>query len=111
MQFPSRALDNFLITPDGSPPARDTITPQSAAEQDFEWGYVLRPAGVEVISVRIQAGWGPLVPWDTDPRTRFSDQPAHWTFEKPPPVMAPAGAVQPAKRASGTVSRPNTTRR
>ncbi|MEV5843646.1 hypothetical protein AB0M32_16960 [Streptomyces sp. NPDC051985] len=36
MQFPSRALDNFLITPDGSPPTRDTFTPQSAAGQDFE---------------------------------------------------------------------------
>ncbi|MFJ6709069.1 MULTISPECIES: hypothetical protein [unclassified Streptomyces] len=111
MQFPSRALDNFLITPDGSPPARDTITPQSAAEQGFEWGYVLRPAGIEVTSVRIQAGWGPLVAWDTDPLTRFSDHPAHWTFDRPAPVIAAAGTVRPAKPASDAASRRNTTRR
>ncbi|MFK0283251.1 hypothetical protein ACIQVL_22710 [Streptomyces sp. NPDC090499] len=111
MQFRSRALDNFLITPDGSPPARETITPQSAAEQDFEWGYILRPGSIEVISVRIQAGWGPLVPWDTDPLTRFSDHPAHWTFDKPPPVIAPARAARAAKPPSSTASRRNTTRR
>ncbi|MFG3362709.1 MULTISPECIES: hypothetical protein [Streptomyces] len=110
-QFSSTPLDGFLITTDGSPPTRNTITPQSAVEQDFEWGYVLRPDGIEVISVRIQAGWGPLVPWDTDPRTRFSDHPAHWAFEKPLPVIAPARPVRPTKPAPGTASRRNTTRR
>ncbi|MER6082961.1 hypothetical protein [Streptomyces sp. NPDC001833] len=59
MQCPSRALDNFLITPDGAPPTRNTIAPQSAAEQDCEWGYVLCPGSIEVISVRVEACWGP----------------------------------------------------
>ncbi|MFK0136638.1 hypothetical protein [Streptomyces murinus] len=111
MEFSSTPLDNFLITTDGSPPTRNTITPQSAVEQDFEWGYVLRPGGIEVISVQIQAGWGPLVSWGTDPRTRFSDHPAYWSFEKPPPVIGAARPARPAKPAPATAPRRSTTRR
>ncbi|MGW3659840.1 hypothetical protein ACWD6R_31180 [Streptomyces sp. NPDC005151] len=41
-------LDN-LITPDGSPPTRMSVTESTAAGQDLAWGYVLHPHGIEVI--------------------------------------------------------------
>ncbi|MER6331365.1 hypothetical protein ABT298_18960 [Streptomyces sp. NPDC001034] len=100
-QWPSRALDNFLITPDGSPPDRMAVTERSAADEELKWGYVLRPKGIEVINVQLQAGWGPVVGWDTDPRTRFSDHTAHWAFHLPVPAVKPGRAARPAKPHPG----------
>ncbi|MEU2375067.1 hypothetical protein [Streptomyces misionensis] len=110
-QWPSRALDNFLITPDGSPPDRMAVTERTAADQELTWGYVLRPTGIEVINVQLQTGWGPVVDWGTDPRTHFSDHTAHWAFHLPVPAVKPGRAAQPAKPAPSTASRRNTTRR
>ncbi|MEU7205608.1 hypothetical protein [Streptomyces sp. NPDC045470] len=84
-QWPSSTLDD-LVTPDGSPPVRMTVTEQTAADQDVQWGYVLRPHGIEVIPVP-HAEAGPVIGWDTDPRTGFSDHPGHWSF----PARTPAG--------------------
>ena len=114
MEFSSLPFDNFLITTDGSPPTREVMTPQTAVEQDYEWGYVLRREGIEVISVQNHPVWGSVVPWNTDPRTQFSDNPAHWILGMPPPVVVyarPARPARPAKPSSGTASRRNTTRR
>ncbi|MFF7050108.1 hypothetical protein ACFY94_17285 [Streptomyces griseorubiginosus] len=110
-QWSSRALDNFLITPDGSPPVRMTVTEKTAADQECEWGYVLRPEGIEVVSVRLQAGYGPLVGWDTDPRARFSNSPVHWTFSQPAPAIAPVRAARPSQTAPSAVPRRSATRR
>ncbi|WP_261800987.1 hypothetical protein [Streptomyces sp. PBH53] len=94
-QWRSRTLDN-VITPDGSPPVRMTVTDQNAAEQDLEWGYVLRPEGIEVISVsHIDASL--VVGWDTDPRTLFSNHPAHWSAPTPSPVATITHASQPSR--------------
>lgn len=73
--WPSRTLDH-LITPDGSPPTRMTVTETTAASQDLEWGYVLHPQGIEVVAP-LSASSGPVISWDTDPRSDFS-QPAAW---------------------------------
>ncbi|MEW2620886.1 hypothetical protein [Streptomyces sp. NPDC048106] len=110
-QWPSRALDNFLITPDGSPPVRMTVTERTAVDQELTWGYILRPKGIEVISVQLLAGWGPVVGWDTDPRTRFSDHTARWAFHLPVPAVKPGRAARPAQPASGTASRRSAARR
>ncbi|PJN35887.1 hypothetical protein CG747_36410 [Streptomyces sp. CB02959] len=103
-QWPSRTLDN-LITPDGAPPARMTVTDYTADEQDLQWGYILHPEGIEVISL-LHEDIGPFVDWNTDPRTAFSDNPARWSSTAPPPVIqapriaapqAAAGAATPAR--------------
>ncbi|MFI7102757.1 hypothetical protein ACIBK8_25755 [Streptomyces sp. NPDC050161] len=95
-QWPSKTLDH-LITPDGSPPVRMTVTEQTAAAQDLAWGYVLRPHGIEVLSVPY-GRVGPVVGWDTDPRAGFSNHPGHW----PAPATTPARAAQPPRTAHTT---------
>ncbi|MYT41873.1 hypothetical protein GTY89_05835 [Streptomyces sp. SID5471] len=95
-QWASRTLDH-LITPDGSPPVRMTVTEETAADQDVQWGYILRPHGIEVIPVP-HAEAGPVIGWDTDPRTAFSNHPGHWSY----PVLTPgpsARAVRPPRSA------------
>lgn len=96
-RWPSSTLDH-LVTPDGSPPVRMTVTEKTAADQDLQWGYILRPHGIEVISVA-HAASGPVVSWDTDPRTPFSNHPAGW----PAPANAP---VTTTARPSRTAPAP-----
>jgi hypothetical protein len=88
--WPSRTLDH-LVTPDGSPPVRMAVTELTAARLDMQWGYVLRPHGIEVISVS-HAVSGPVVTWDTDPRSAFSDHPAYWSAPARTQSAAPHGA-------------------
>ncbi|MFP8959206.1 hypothetical protein ACLIYP_01345 [Streptomyces nanhaiensis] len=95
-RWPSSTLDH-LITPDGSPLVRMTVTEKTAADQDLQWGYVLRPHGIEVISL-LHAAAGPVVAWDTDPRTGFSNHPAHW----PAPSKAPFATTASAARSPRT---------
>ncbi|MFE2942940.1 hypothetical protein ACFXKG_28365 [Streptomyces sp. NPDC059255] len=45
-RWPSSTLDHS-ITLDGSPPARMTVTHEHAADQNLQWGYVLRPNGIK----------------------------------------------------------------
>ncbi|MFJ3019492.1 hypothetical protein ACIPH4_00820 [Streptomyces tendae] len=105
--WPSRTLDH-LITPDGSPPVRMTVTDKTAGELGMEWGYILHPQGIEVISTA-HTGTGPLVAWDTDPSTPFSDHPAHWpaittcrapTTSPAPPPRPSAGAAPTGPRTA-----------
>ncbi|MGW6742835.1 hypothetical protein ACWGDX_19285 [Streptomyces sp. NPDC055025] len=101
-QWPSTTLN--LITPDGSPPKRMTVTDETAAEQDMQWGYVLYPSGIEVISLT-EDNHGPLVRWETDPRTRFSDHPRLWSPARPVPATAPPQATRiPAAPAKPTTA-------
>ncbi|MER5813809.1 hypothetical protein [Streptomyces californicus] len=74
-QWPSTTLDH-LVTPDGSPPVRMNVTERTASDQDLDWGYILRPNGIEVINPRYTAA-GPTVSWDADPRCDFTN-PATW---------------------------------
>ncbi|RDV48524.1 hypothetical protein DDV98_27130 [Streptomyces sp. IB2014 011-12] len=74
-QWPSTTLDH-LVTPDGSPPVRMSVTERTAPDQDLDWGYILRPNGIEVINPRYAAA-GPIVRWDADPRGDFTN-PATW---------------------------------
>ncbi|MEI5100914.1 hypothetical protein RB200_23230 [Streptomyces sp. PmtG] len=84
-RWPSREMDN-ITTLDGSPPEREVIT--EANSSDLSWGYVLHPTGIEVISLDA-ADRGPIVSWDTDPRTRFSDHPHLWLPGQPVPATRP----------------------
>ncbi|MEW2550369.1 hypothetical protein AB0957_01280 [Streptomyces zhihengii] len=85
--WPSRTLDN-LITPDGSPPARIAVTETTVGGTDVEWGYILRPSGIEVFPT-MYAAFGPVVDWDADPLTDFGD-PASWPTVTPPRSAAPS---------------------
>ncbi|MEU1893886.1 hypothetical protein [Streptomyces pristinaespiralis] len=91
-QWSSSTLDH-LVTPDGSPPVRMTVTEKTAADLDVQWGYILRPHGIEVISA-LHAAAGSVVAWGTDPRARFRNHPAHWS--------APASAAAPPARPAAT---------
>jgi hypothetical protein len=95
-RWPSSTLEH-LLTPDGSALARMTVTDTTAHEQDLQWGYVLHPDGIEVISL-LHADIGPVVGWNTHPLTVFSDDPALWSANAPVPVVRAAPA--PAPRAT-----------
>ncbi len=112
-QWPSRTLDH-LITPDGSPPVRMTVTDETADAQDMQWGYVLHRQGIEVISL-LHEDIGPAVDWSTDPRTVFSDHPDHWSSLAPPPVIRAVRSTPPqstpvAAPAKADAPRPATRR-
>ncbi|MGW4197084.1 hypothetical protein [Streptomyces sp. NPDC005004] len=98
-EWPGRTLDH-LLTPDGSPPVRMTVTDQDALAQDMQWGYVLHPHGIEVISVQHEER-GRVIGWDTDPRAAFNDHPLSWSPSAPPTVASPARSrPTPAQRAA-----------
>lgn len=106
---PSRTLD--VITPGGSPPARMTVTEATADALDMEWGYILHPYGIEVISL-LHEDIGPLVDWNTDPRSVFNDDPALWHTSALPPITAPTPPTPPANTATAVANsaRPRPTR-
>lgn len=89
---PSDELDG-LVRADGSPPKRISVDERSAGR--LNWGYVLHPHGIEVISL-YEERRGPLVGWETDPRTRFSDQPRLWSPARPRPATTPPRTTQPS---------------
>ncbi|CAL9364844.1 hypothetical protein SUDANB105_00742 [Streptomyces sp. enrichment culture] len=93
-QWPSSTLDH-LVTPDGSPPTRMSVTETTAAEQDLQWGYVLHPAGIEVINA-FQAKAGPTVAWPAPAKiTAPISAPTART-----PRSAPARSTPPGARAA-----------
>ncbi|MEU7646303.1 hypothetical protein [Streptomyces huasconensis] len=95
-RWPSREMDD-IVTSDGSPPERVVIT--EADSSDLSWGYVLHPVGIEVISL-YAADRGPIVDWNTDPRTRFSDHPYLWLPGQPvPATRLPRTTLVPAAPA------------
>lgn len=66
----------------------------------LDWGYVLHPhVGIEVIPLR-QGDTGPVVPWDTDPRTRFSDHQVLWASNRAVPATRPPRAIPSAPSPS-----------
>ncbi|MGW1194507.1 hypothetical protein ACWD4B_01410 [Streptomyces sp. NPDC002536] len=90
-EFPSRKY-SYVINSDGTPAERELIT--QATTGGLDWGYVLHPHGVEVISCRNHTR-GPVVDWNTDPRARFSDTGVLWKPGHPIPATAPPRATQP----------------
>jgi hypothetical protein len=112
-QWPSRNLDH-LITPDGSPPVRMSVTDETADEQDMQWGYILHKEGIEVISL-LHEDIGPVVDWAIDPRTAFNDHPAAWSSLDPAPVIrasrnTPSPGAPAASPAKAHAPRPATRR-
>lgn len=89
------ALRQHLAGGRGEPgrqyPAHSTLPPLVYTERTasgLDWGYVLHPPGIEVISAPGQAR-GPIVAWGTDPRARFRDTASLWTPDRPIPATTP----------------------
>ncbi|MFF8925818.1 hypothetical protein ACF1AO_00975 [Streptomyces longwoodensis] len=105
-RWPSRTLDH-LVTPDGSPPVRMSVTDETADAQDMEWGYVLHKEGVEVVSL-LHEDTGPIVSWSIDPRTAFNDHPTAWSCLDPAPSrgrqLNSAPGAAPTKAGTPRVS-------
>ncbi|MEU9074576.1 hypothetical protein AB0D22_07820 [Kitasatospora sp. NPDC048538] len=94
----SKQLDaGGIITPDGSPPAKDIVTDDNTGWLD--WGYVLHPHGIEVINLYAYER-GPVVPWNTDPVSRFSDKARLWARDGQLPLQPPPPTAAAAARAS-----------
>jgi hypothetical protein len=100
---PSRTLD--VITLDGSPPVRMTVTAATADALDMRWGYILHPYGIEVISL-LHQDIGPVVDWNTDPRSAFSDDPTRWHTSALPPVTAPTPPTPPRNASAAAANSP-----
>ncbi|WP_217550031.1 hypothetical protein [Streptomyces sp. GbtcB6] len=76
-------------------PARPTEPPLLYTERTasrLNWGYVLHPHGIEVISVP-GVERGPLVAWSTDPRVRLRDTACLWKPGQPIPATTPPPAT------------------
>ncbi|MET8683688.1 hypothetical protein ABZV77_05675 [Streptomyces sp. NPDC004732] len=97
-EYPSRQMTNVICS-DGSPAERELITQDGT--DDLEWAYVLRPHGIEVIALQ-EYDRGPVVAWDTDPRSRVTANPSAWHPDTPAPLVAP----RTAPRLSTTASAP-----
>ncbi|ROQ70173.1 hypothetical protein EDD93_4683 [Streptomyces sp. 840.1] len=104
-EYPSRQItDVIVISADDSPAERLLITQDGTDE--LEWAYVLRETGIEVIGL-LAYDRGPVVGWDTDPRSRIRTDPGAWNPESPAPVVPPRTAprLSAASPASAPASR------
>jgi hypothetical protein len=104
--FPSSTLKDVLW--DGSPAERITVTEKTTSGLD--WGYVLHPHGIEIISL-LEESHGPVVDWNTDPRARFSDSHVLWKPGRPIPATAPPLATQPSAPPTAPATHPVTATR
>ncbi|MFB8288160.1 hypothetical protein [Kitasatospora purpeofusca] len=76
---------------------RAVITERTSGR--FDWAYVLHAHGVEVIGLS-EHRRGPVVPWSTDPRGRFTDAPAAWRLDALPPILSRPGPAAAASARS-----------
>ncbi|MEV0188463.1 hypothetical protein AB0I39_08015 [Kitasatospora purpeofusca] len=82
---------------DGRVEHRAVITERTSGR--LNWAYVLHAHGVEVIGLS-EYRRGPVVPWSTDPRGRFSNAPAAWRLDAPLPVLSRPGPAAAASARS-----------
>ncbi|NUP20702.1 MAG: hypothetical protein HOZ81_32410 [Streptomyces sp.] len=108
-QWRSRTLDH-LITLDGTPPRRMSVTDETADQQDMQWGYVLHQQGIEVISL-LHEDLGPIVSWATDPRTAFNDDPTAWSSLDPAPAVRAHRNTPPPSTPTTAPARVSASRR
>ncbi|MFJ6574048.1 hypothetical protein ACIQNU_42295 [Streptomyces sp. NPDC091292] len=106
-EWPSRQMTD-VVSADGTPAERELITQDGI--DGLEWAYVLHPHGIEVIALQ-EYDRGPVVPWDTDPRSRINANPAAWPPSSRAPVVAPRTTRRPSTTASATQPAPRKTAR
>ncbi|WP_327690720.1 hypothetical protein OG870_05980 [Streptomyces sp. NBC_00461] len=71
----------------------------------LNWGYVLHPHGIEVIGL-LAYDRGPVVEWDTDPRSRIVADPGAWNPDSPAPVVPPRTAPRLSTTAPASAPTP-----
>ncbi|MCZ4515378.1 hypothetical protein O3Q52_46155 [Streptomyces sp. ActVer] len=89
-------------------PARPTVPPLIYTERTasrLNWGYVLHPHGIEVIGL-LAYDRGPVVEWDTDPRSRIVADPGAWNPDSPEPVVPPRTAPRLSTTAPASAPTP-----
>ncbi|WP_433919822.1 hypothetical protein OIE50_38955 [Streptomyces canus] len=101
-EYPSRQLTNVYNT-DGTPAERELITQDGT--EDLEWAYVLHESGIEVIGLPAYDR-GPVVGWDTDPRSRIVADPGAWNPDSPAPVVPPRTAPRLSATAPASAPAP-----
>ncbi|WP_435218717.1 hypothetical protein [Streptomyces sp. bgisy034] len=106
-EYPSRQMTN-VINADGSPAERELITQDGTGE--LEWAYVLHPLGIEVIALQAYDR-GPVVAWDTDPRSQVTANPSAWHPDTLAPIVAPRTAPRLSTTASAPTPAPRKTAR
>ncbi|MEV7731668.1 hypothetical protein AB0O75_06050 [Streptomyces sp. NPDC088921] len=106
-EYPSRQLTNVYNT-DGTQAERKLITQDDT--EDLEWAYVLHESGIEVIGL-LAYDRGPVVGWDTDPRSRIVDDPGAWNPDSPAPVVPPRTAPRLSATAPASAPTPRKTAR
>lgn len=106
-EWPSRQMTD-VIWADGTPAERELVTQDGTDE--LEWAYVLHPHGIEVIALQAYDR-GPVVAWDTDPRSRINANPGAWPPGSRAPVIPPRTARRPSTAASPATPAPRKTAR
>lgn len=106
-EYPSRQMTNVVCS-DGSPAERELITQDGT--DDLEWAYVLHPHGIEVIALQAYDR-GPVVAWDTDPRSRITASSGAWHPDSPAPIVAPRTTPRLTTAASASAPAPRKTAR
>ncbi|WP_420036036.1 hypothetical protein ACN2WE_30880 [Streptomyces sp. cg28] len=105
--YPSRPIDMTNVIVVGPQPEEHEPVTQDGIG-DLQWAYVLHPHGIEVIALQAHDR-GPVVAWDTDPRSRITAHPAAWHPGTRAPITAPRTAPRPP--TATTASAPRTTAR
>ncbi|MFI6012523.1 hypothetical protein ACIBAG_27510 [Streptomyces sp. NPDC051243] len=91
---------------DNRAPGAPLLRVTDAATDGLDRGYVLHPdRGIEVIPLR-EEDIGPVVPWDTNPRSRFSDHQFLWASNRPVPVTRPPRALPHPATPATAAARP-----
>ncbi|MFD7017511.1 hypothetical protein [Streptomyces sp. NPDC059928] len=106
-EYPSRQMTDVTWA-DGTPAERELITQDGTDE--LEWAYVLHPHGIEVIALQAYDR-GPVVAWDTDPRSRVVAHPDAWHPDSRAPIVAPRTARRLSTAASASAPSPRKTAR
>ncbi|MFE1836488.1 hypothetical protein [Streptomyces sviceus] len=106
-EYPSRQMTDVICV-DNTPAERELITQDGTDE--LEWAYVLHPHGIEVIALQAYER-GPVVAWDTDPRSCVTAHPGAWHPDSRAPIIAPRTAPRLSTTASASTPAPRKTAR
>lgn len=107
-EYPSRQItDVIVIGPDDT---ADRLLVTQDGTDELEWAYVLHPHGIEVIALQAYDR-GPVVAWDTDPRSRINAHPGAWPPDSRAPVTPPRTTRRPSTAPSPAPPTPRKTAR
>ncbi|MEU9068995.1 hypothetical protein AB0D60_19175 [Streptomyces sp. NPDC048306] len=107
-EWPSRQMTDVIVI--GADDTAERLLVTQDGTDELEWAYVLHPHGIEVIALQAYDR-GPVVAWDTDPRSRINANPDAWPPDSRPPVISFRTARRPSTAASPATPTPRKTAR